>query len=82
MKRLAKVSGSKVLSYDRPAFGLTTRVDNQAKKPLNPYSMAFAVLATLYFFDFLAADKAILVGYAQLPHLRIFGSPLTILYYV
>ncbi|KAI7727864.1 hypothetical protein M8C21_005849 [Ambrosia artemisiifolia] len=74
MKRLANVSGSKVLSFDRPAFGLTSRVDNPFKhapaggiqdtKPLNPYSMAFSVLATLYFIDFLAAEKAILVGHS------------------
>ncbi|KAK9075398.1 hypothetical protein SSX86_003721 [Deinandra increscens subsp. villosa] len=74
MKRLANVSGSKVLSFDRPAFGLTSRVDNpsnhapagsiQDTKPLNPYSMAFSVLATLYFIDFLAAEKAILVGHS------------------
>lgn len=74
MKSLAKVAGSKVLSFDRPAFGLTTRVDNpsnyapksgdQDTKPVNPYSMAFAVLATLYFIDFLSADKAILVGHS------------------
>nr|GEX97299.1 putative hydrolase/acyltransferase [Tanacetum cinerariifolium] len=74
MKRLAKVAGSKVLSFDRPAFGLTTRVDNpsnyapksgdQDTKPVNPYSMAFSVLATLYFIDFLSADKAILVGHS------------------
>ena len=30
--------------------------------PLNPYSMAFSVLPTLYFIDFLAAEKAVLVG--------------------
>ncbi|XP_076903716.1 uncharacterized protein LOC143558844 [Bidens hawaiensis] len=74
MKRLANVSGSKVLAFDRPAFGLTSRVDNpfnhapagstRDTKPLNPYSMAFAVLATLYFIDFLAAEKAILVGHS------------------
>ncbi|KAL4556977.1 hypothetical protein LXL04_035147 [Taraxacum kok-saghyz] len=74
MKRLAKISGSKVLSFDRPAFGLTSRVENPSKhapssdgqdtKPLNPYSMAFSVLATLYFIDFLTAEKAILVGHS------------------
>ncbi|KAI3783553.1 hypothetical protein L1987_42637 [Smallanthus sonchifolius] len=74
MKRLANVSGSKVLSFDRPAFGLTSRVNNpfnhapagaiQDTKPLNPYSMVFSVLATLYFIDFLAAEKAILVGHS------------------
>lgn len=74
MKHLAKVAGSKVLSFDRPAFGLTSRVDNPFKhapsggsrdrKPLNPYSMAFSVLATLYFIDFLAAEKVILIGHS------------------
>ncbi|KAL8232140.1 hypothetical protein R6Q57_001918 [Mikania cordata] len=74
MKHLANVSGSKVLSFDRPAFGLTSRVYNPINrapvgglhetKPLNPYSMAFSVLATLYFIDFLAAEKAILVGHS------------------
>ncbi|KAK8638696.1 hypothetical protein V6N13_137107 [Hibiscus sabdariffa] len=69
MKRLANLTGSKVLAFDRPAFGLTSRLKtfgtkaNDAK-PLNPYSMAFSVLATLYFIDFLAADKAILVGHS------------------
>lgn len=70
IKPLAHLTGSKVLAFDRPAFGLTSRIntfgtkDNDAK-PLNPYSMAFSVLATLYFIDFLAAEKAILVGYAS-----------------
>lgn len=72
MKQLAKIAGSKVLSFDRPAFGLTTRVDNPKNhspsskdtKPLNPYSMAFSVLATLYFIDFLTAEKAILIGHS------------------
>lgn len=71
MKPLAHVTGSKVLAFDRPAFGLTSRVfsfqhstpDTEDKKPLNPFSMAFSVLATLYFIDFLAAEKAIIVGY-------------------
>ncbi|KAL0298273.1 UNVERIFIED_CONTAM: hypothetical protein Sradi_6487100 [Sesamum radiatum] len=67
MKPLAQVTGSKVLAFDRPAFGLTSRMkhpssSNQDSRPLNPYSMMFSVLATLYFIDFLAADKAILVG--------------------
>lgn len=73
MKPLATVTGAKVLAFDRPAFGLTSRVNpvkhpsstsgNQDSKPLNPYSMMFSTLATMYFIDFLAADKAILVGY-------------------
>ncbi|GMI84956.1 hypothetical protein like AT3G10840 [Hibiscus trionum] len=69
MKRLANLTGSKVLAFDRPAFGLTSRLNTfgtktSDAKPLNPYSMAFAVLATLYFIDFLAAEKAILVGHS------------------
>lgn len=70
MKPLAQATGSKVLAFDRPAFGLTSRVDtgiysssgSQDARPLNPYSIMFSVLATLYFVDFLAADKVILVG--------------------
>ncbi|KAK4277678.1 hypothetical protein QN277_015638 [Acacia crassicarpa] len=68
MKLLAEVSGSKVLAFDRPAFGLTSRVNfssgTDVSKSLNPYSMAFSVLATLYFIDLLNADKAILVGHS------------------
>ncbi|XP_050210024.1 uncharacterized protein LOC126660513 [Mercurialis annua] len=67
MKRLAEVATSKVLAFDRPAFGLTSRPDSftlDDTKPFNPYSMAFAVLATLYFIDFLASDKAILIGHS------------------
>ncbi|KAL2550030.1 alpha/beta-hydrolase superfamily protein [Forsythia ovata] len=72
MKPLAQVIGSKVLAFDRPAFGLTSRVNsvvhsspvNQDNRPLNPYSMMFSVLATLYFIDFLEAEKAILVGHS------------------
>ncbi|XP_031249095.1 uncharacterized protein LOC116137323 isoform X1 [Pistacia vera] len=72
MKPLAGVTGSKVLAFDRPAFGLTSRVfsfqrstpDTEDKKSLNPFSMAFSVLATLYFIDFLAAEKAIIVGHS------------------
>lgn len=74
LKPLGELTGSKVLAFDRPAFGLTSRVNfstathsthgNEDGKPLNPYSMAFSVLATLYFIDFLAAEKAILVGHS------------------
>ncbi|XVF24281.1 hypothetical protein REPUB_Repub13aG0114100 [Reevesia pubescens] len=69
MKRLAHLTGSTVLAFDRPAFGLTSRLNTFGTqitdaKPLNPYSMAFSVLATLYFIGFLAAEKAILVGHS------------------
>lgn len=71
MKPLSQLVGAKVLSFDRPAFGLTSRVSSMensssggegAAAPLNPYSMAFSVLATLSFIDLLAAQKAILMG--------------------
>lgn len=73
MKALAEFTGSKVLAFDRPAFGLTSRLNfweqsgsgNGDAKPLNPYSMAFSVLATLYFIDFLGAEKAILIGFVH-----------------
>ncbi|PSS32469.1 2-hydroxy-6-oxononadienedioate/2-hydroxy-6- oxononatrienedioate hydrolase [Actinidia chinensis var. chinensis] len=73
MKPLAQVTGSKVLAFDRPAFGLTSRVNpydhysssnSENIKPLNPYSMMFSVLATLHLIDFLAAEKAVLVGHS------------------
>ncbi|CAI9091881.1 OLC1v1026986C3 [Oldenlandia corymbosa var. corymbosa] len=67
MKPLARLMGnSKVLAFDRPAFGLTSRVDprNQNHKPLNPYSTLFSVLSSMFFMDSLAADKAILVGHS------------------
>ncbi|KFK38473.1 hypothetical protein AALP_AA3G117400 [Arabis alpina] len=70
MKPLARLVRSKVLAFDRPAFGLTSRMlhpfsgtPNDAK-PLNPYSMVYSVLTTLYFIDFLATEKAILVGHS------------------
>ncbi|CAA2971408.1 bifunctional epoxide hydrolase 2 isoform X2 [Olea europaea var. sylvestris] len=72
MKPLAQVVGSKVLAFDRPAFGLTSRINpvehsspvSQDTRTLNPYSTMFSVLATLYFIDFLKAEKAILVGHS------------------
>ena len=93
MKPLAEITGSKVLAFDRPAFGLTSRVDaswhlstvtNDAK-PLNPYSMAFSVLATLHFIDFLAAEKIVLVGYfhfscyIDVVHCRLFHDSMILL---
>ncbi|XP_042475114.1 uncharacterized protein LOC122057168 [Macadamia integrifolia] len=72
MKPLASLTRSKVLAFDRPAFGLTSRV-SYSERPntgghdmqlLNPYSMTFSVLATLSFIDLLAADKAILMGHS------------------
>ncbi|KAL5075376.1 hypothetical protein RYX36_014360 [Vicia faba] len=68
MKPLAEATCSKVLAFDRPAFGLTSRVNLSSAtgdaKPLNAYSMAFSVLATLHFFDLLKAEKVILVGHS------------------
>ena len=65
MRPLARMVRAKVLAFDRPAFGLTSRANWSADdtKPLNPYSMAFSVMETLAFIDYLGAEKAILVGY-------------------
>ena len=65
MRPLARIAGAKVLAFDRPAFGLTSRASwsGDDSKPLNPYSMAFSVMATLAFIDYLGAEKAVLVGY-------------------
>lgn len=92
MKPLAELTGSKVLAFDRPAFGLTSRVDASThlstgtndEKPLNPYSLSFSVLATLYFIDFLAAEKIVLVGYAHFScywcvHCRLFHDSMILL---
>ncbi|XP_057722825.1 uncharacterized protein LOC130936710 [Arachis stenosperma] len=72
MKPLAEVSGSKVIAFDRPAFGLTSRPIStsssssvKALNNYNPYSMAFSVLATLSFLDLVnTAGNAILVGHS------------------
>ncbi|XP_077222433.1 alpha/beta-Hydrolases superfamily protein [Tasmannia lanceolata] len=72
MKPLAWLVGTKVLAFDRPAFGLTSRVNSlghltsnsEDSAPIYPYSMAFSVLATLSFINLLAAEKAILVGHS------------------
>ncbi|CAD6272517.1 unnamed protein product [Miscanthus lutarioriparius] len=66
MRPLARMVRAKVLAFDRPAFGLTSRASWSADdaKPLNPYSMAFSVMATLAFIDYLGAEKAILVGHS------------------
>ncbi|TVU16916.1 hypothetical protein EJB05_32919, partial [Eragrostis curvula] len=66
MRPLARIVGSKVLAFDRPAFGLTSRIhwSGDDAKPLNPYSMAFSVMATLAFIDYIGAEKAVLVGHS------------------
>ncbi|KAL6865268.1 hypothetical protein ACP4OV_016419 [Aristida adscensionis] len=66
MRPLARVAGAKVLAFDRPAFGLTFRASRAGDdaKPLNPYSMAFSVMATLAFIDYLGVEKAVLVGHS------------------
>lgn len=65
MRPLARIVCSKVVAFDRPAFGLTSRASwpHDDTKPLNPYSMEFSVMATLAFIDYIGAEKAILVGY-------------------
>ncbi|KAK1392876.1 bifunctional epoxide hydrolase 2 [Heracleum sosnowskyi] len=72
MKPLAHLCKSSVLAFDRPAFGLTSRVSpfeqlshsQKDTKPLNPYSTMFSALATLNFIDFLKSDKAIIFGHS------------------
>ncbi|GAV67773.1 Abhydrolase_6 domain-containing protein, partial [Cephalotus follicularis] len=71
MKPLAHLVGNKVVAFDRPAFGLTSRVfldhtspSSSDTKPFNPYSMSFSVLATLQFIGFLSTEKAVLVGHS------------------
>ncbi|KAI4991649.1 hypothetical protein ZWY2020_040035 [Hordeum vulgare] len=66
MRPLARIAGAKVLAFDRPAFGLTSRArwSGDDTKPLNPYSMAFSAMATLAFIDQLGAGKAVLVGHS------------------
>ncbi|KAJ6831683.1 uncharacterized protein M6B38_347930 [Iris pallida] len=63
MQPLARAVRSKVLAFDRPAFGLTSR-ERRDSVPINPYSMAFSVLATLSFVDMLGTGKAILMGHS------------------
>ncbi|KAF3782181.1 abhd-5-1 Abhydrolase domain-containing protein cgi-58 [Nymphaea thermarum] len=73
-KPLADLVGSSVVAFDRPAFGLTSRVDYPRKPSsasmaasthLSPYSTAFSSLVTLSFIDKLkGSDKAILVGHS------------------
>lgn len=72
LKSLAKVLGSKVTAFDRPAFGLSSRIqlpasasDKNEKFPtMNPYSLGFSVEATLRFIDLLQSQKAILIGHS------------------
>ncbi|KAJ8747673.1 hypothetical protein K2173_017903 [Erythroxylum novogranatense] len=69
MKPLAQLTASKVVAFDRPAFGLTSRdfsfansspTPDDGSRSLNPYSIAFSTHATLYFVDLLKARTAIL----------------------
>ncbi|KAL3684165.1 hypothetical protein R1sor_002187 [Riccia sorocarpa] len=72
MPQLAKVLGEAVVAFDRPAFGLTSRVfpgSAQTIKKMkskfdNFYSVAFSASATLSFVDFIQAKQAILIGHS------------------
>lgn len=64
MKPLARILRSRVLAFDRPAFGLTSRVFLKDTSVPNPYSMAFSVLATVSFIEMLGMGKAILLGHS------------------
>ncbi|CAN4123436.1 unnamed protein product [Withania somnifera] len=59
--------GASVYSWNRamkPSAQLTRKKESEDTRSFNPYSMIFSVLATLYFIDYLAAEKAILVGHS------------------
>ncbi|KAL2636098.1 hypothetical protein R1flu_007577 [Riccia fluitans] len=72
MPKLAQVLGEAVLAFDRPAFGLTSRVfppspQTTRKTKLkfnNIYSVAFSANAALAFVDFIQAKQAILIGHS------------------
>ncbi|MCO5559217.1 hypothetical protein L7F22_012812 [Adiantum nelumboides] len=71
LKPLAKVLQSCVIAFDRPAFGLTSRINvplapsgDLTSVPMNPYSVAFSATATVAFIDFLQARKAVLMGHS------------------
>ncbi|KAK1285768.1 hypothetical protein QJS10_CPB20g00046 [Acorus calamus] len=65
MEPLSRLTSSKVLAFDRPAFGLTSReAPVHAAEALSPYSTSFSVRATVSFVDSLGAEKAILVGHS------------------
>ncbi|KAH9310431.1 hypothetical protein KI387_025466, partial [Taxus chinensis] len=67
LKPLAKLIGSKAVAFDRPAFGLTSRIEIPATGKLstmNPYSIGFSIAATLNFIDLLQSQKAILIGHS------------------
>ncbi|KAL3731503.1 hypothetical protein ACJRO7_028392 [Eucalyptus globulus] len=76
MKCLARLTGSRILAIDRPAFGLILRVKSvelssgsKDEKPLNPYAMAFSLLATL---QYKREDKSSGLDAAGIPFSRIF----------
>ncbi|GLJ44917.1 hypothetical protein SUGI_0945640 [Cryptomeria japonica] len=67
LKPLARLIGSKVVAFDRPAFGLTSRIELPASAnllSLNPYSIGFSAAAALRFIDLLQSQKAILIGHS------------------
>ncbi|KAK1264442.1 hypothetical protein QJS04_geneDACA016964 [Acorus gramineus] len=65
MEPLSRLTSSKVLAFDRPAFGLTSReAPVHAAGALSPYSTAFSVRSTVSFVDSLGAEKAIVVGHS------------------
>ncbi|KAK1312475.1 hypothetical protein QJS10_CPA07g01361 [Acorus calamus] len=65
MDPLSRLTSSKVLAFDRPAFGLTSReAPVHAAGTLNPYSTSFSVRATVSFVDSLGDEKAIIVGHS------------------
>jgi len=72
LKPLADIIGSRVVAFDRPGFGLTSRPqikvgeaqDATGVAALNPFSLEFSVAATLSFVDFLHAQQVVLIGHS------------------
>ena len=52
----------RVVAFDRPAFGLTSRPLGKEIRYFNPYSMKGQVDLTIALMDYLDIDKAILIG--------------------
>ncbi|GAQ80653.1 Lysophospholipase [Klebsormidium nitens] len=63
LQPVAELAGGPALAFDRPAFGLSARVEPK-NLPLNPYSEKFSAAATLAFVDFLGGKKAVLLAHS------------------
>eukprot|EP00245_Coleochaete_scutata_P005190 TRINITY_DN18569_c0_g1_i2.p1 TRINITY_DN18569_c0_g1~~TRINITY_DN18569_c0_g1_i2.p1 ORF type:complete len:440 (+),score=88.10 TRINITY_DN18569_c0_g1_i2:149-1468(+) len=66
---LANILGASTIAFDRPAFGLTTRVKPSQMKSsngsvVNPYSFGFSAAASIAFVDMMKARKAIMIAHS------------------